>query len=231
MAPPAAPQQLLPTLVAAFRARETAHLRALPPADRALATCSNAHPLHDLAHAGEFALLLCGLKPAVLIAFPATGHPDNTPAQESAVCGLLKQYVDVVWRPAVADSGVITLQCIDWPLSSPHTPSLRGAWLAATISGAATVAHAMLHDSKVSGRVTERELALALGYPAVLPEREPDAENERYMQAAYTDAADGSLYTCFVARAEERPTVERHFAHCCRVLHDKLGVNLELHIQ
>ncbi|KAJ3168191.1 hypothetical protein HDU88_001629 [Geranomyces variabilis] len=225
--PPSTPQQLS-SLVTAFRTREAAHLRALPPADRALATCSNAHPLHDLAHAGEFALLLCGLKPAVLIAFPATGHPANTPTQEDVVRRVLEDYVEAVWRPAVVTICGLALQCIDWPLASPHMPSLRGAWIA-TISKDSVV-HDILNESKPSGRVTERALALALGYPASLPECEPDAEKERYIQAAYTDAADGSLYTSFVARAEETPAVERHFADCCRVLHDKLGVELELFI-
>ncbi|KAJ3158287.1 hypothetical protein HDU86_002996 [Geranomyces michiganensis] len=216
--------------VAAFRLREVAHLRSLSAADRALATCANTHPLQDLAHAGEFALLLCGLKPAVLIAFPATGHPANSCKQEQEGCRVLADYVRAVWRKCES----VRIQCIYWPLTSPHMPSLRGMWIASVAVGVdKDLLAPVLVESQGSGRITERALARALGYPSNLPEWDPDDDDSpvRYIQAAYTDAADGTLYTSFVARATERPVVEQHFAHCCCVLGDKLGVKLELHIQ
>ncbi|KAJ3007578.1 hypothetical protein HKX48_009047 [Thoreauomyces humboldtii] len=219
-------------LVSRFHRLEKSVLKNLPPSALKLLLLES-YSEADLCHAGEFAFLVMGLKPAVLIAFPSTTEDGLSPSHRRASAQILMQYMRDVWEPRVRNEE-IRLVRLDWALGSPHAPFLCGAWLAIGLRHAkATQIEDVLAASRLTGRMSEADLAWILDYPCQVPETEPDPR-DGYIQVEYRAAWERGeeivLWTCFVASEARRSLVLAHFARY-REATQALGWDLQLRIQ
>ncbi|KAI8922226.1 hypothetical protein DFJ77DRAFT_16066 [Powellomyces hirtus] len=212
-----------------FQCLEKDYLKTLPPGIISLVTLREQHDLTDLLHFGDFALVILELKPSALITFPALGYY-NTARNERFVADRISGYVASVWMPILARSYPhLTMREVKWKVRSPHMPSLQGAWFAVnTRHPDVTYVEGMLERSKATGMIFEKDLARSLGYPAAIPEAELD-NNIRHMQVGYQDRAKkGFMWTCFVAKEEEKAAVKAHFLRVRDTVRAELDVDLEL---
>lgn len=160
---------------------------------------------------GEFAFLLLGLKPCVLIQFPEP---------------FLTMYRRHVLDPVCAESGV-QVTVIEKPLRSPET-SLQGSILLSRRDAA--VVASLLDDNSNKTTVAEAELAQILDYPGRLPETLEQVAMMR--EVAYLEASSMRLLTSFAVVGQEQvEATKRHFARYRQACLEHLNMDLRLLIR
>ncbi|RUS35201.1 hypothetical protein BC938DRAFT_474276 [Jimgerdemannia flammicorona] len=174
---------------------------------------SHALTPHDLLLHGEFAFLLLGLKPCMLISFPSTA--------------LTARFRDEVLRPAI--EGVEGIRCatVAHDLNSPEM-RYEGAVLCMNERHERLGEALGVFLDETVRWVEEAAVGRCLDYPGSLPGTEEEVR--RMVEVGYVDYANPDvpvLLTTYAALEDEIPAVKRHFA-TYRSAALTLGVDLKL---
>ncbi|KAI9318581.1 hypothetical protein BX666DRAFT_2111384 [Dichotomocladium elegans] len=212
MAPPLSASQA----VQHYREREEAYFNALTP-DAQTFLAHHGLTAADSFLFGEFAFVLLGLKPCLLVDLPGF---------------VAEQYYDRVLDPlqpmlAALD---LCLRRIDHPLMSPEMPTLEGMLLIYQNHQHNRVATAALRDS---ASITEETLRRLLDYPGTLPADESQLETMveviYYIHMRDSSAENQSLaLTTYAAQESELGQVREHFKRYQEACRLKLGMELLL---
>lgn len=170
---------------------------------------------------GEFAFLIVGLKPCVLVQFPSA-RENIIPAYKRFVVDPLLERMNAFQIRAVI---------IDTPVKGIELGELRGSLLIYN-SGhelACQVQSLLLLPS--STFVSEDQLALLFDYPGSLPENEEQLSS--MLEVAYLDGSRGDMrvITTFAALEPQLEHVKKHFSIYRNVCSRQLDMDLRLVIR
>ncbi|GAB5592605.1 hypothetical protein Unana1_07505 [Umbelopsis nana] len=205
------------TLYEHFKSLELSFFSNLSSAQIKSLTCNGSLQVQDSRLYGEFAFLMSGLKPCLLVCFP---DPELNALFTSAVLEKVLQrqsrfQILTVRRSLVSDE-----------------MDLRGCVVILDQENAlASMASNMIEDQKCS-RVSESTLALLLDYPGSLPSCAEELDT--MLEVAYLDTArsrdNPTVVTTFAAQQKENKNVNRHFERY-RDRVKELGIDLRMSIR
>ncbi|KAI8579137.1 hypothetical protein K450DRAFT_244063 [Umbelopsis ramanniana AG] len=180
-------------------------------------TCNGSLQIRDSYLYGEFAFLISGLKPCLLVCFPDTSM--NTIFQNTVLDNVLQNQsrfqVYMMDRNVVSDE--MDLNGCLFVVDQENT--------------LAPVVMALLEDKECCS-VSEQTLAQILDYPGSLPSNA--GELETMVEVAYCDVAKSSdsptIVTTFAAQHGEVEKVKQHFEKCKQSV-SNFGIDLKLSIR
>ncbi|KAI9098578.1 hypothetical protein DFS34DRAFT_78328 [Phlyctochytrium arcticum] len=236
--------QLIRQLATIFLSSESNFFHSRTAADRSLITLGSDYSVLDSYHAGEFLLLLAGLKPVVLVYLPGcVGSLGNSVDQLHAK-RIAAEYIEAVWRPMIERANAVLVQekldleLVSLPaeMSTPHTPSLETCYLCVRKTAPDLPSDLLQRISQCTPerplRVDESVMATLLNYPSSLPETDPQIGDD-YRQVSYVltapnadpNAWDRLVLTAFVASGAdvESGAVQRHFSQHEAAVRQTLG--------
>lgn len=167
---PNIPHPSLHALHTRFKQLERRWHSSLTPTDLALLTADHTLSQPDLLHHGEFAFLILGIKPCMLVSFPSAA--------------LNARFRNEVCLPALEGAEGFLCIVIEHDLRSPEM-EFRGAVVVMNERHErhGVVQKIFLDESVV--RVEEEEVAIALDYPGNLPRTEEEARE--MVEVGYMD--------------------------------------------
>ncbi|KAG2175078.1 hypothetical protein INT44_007556 [Umbelopsis vinacea] len=205
------------TLYQRFADLEQHFFANLSPTQMKNLTCNGSLQIKDSYLYGEFAFLISGLKPCLLVCFPDASM--NTVFKNTVLDNVLQNQSR--FRVYIMDRNVVSDEM-----------DLNGCVFVVDQENSLAPTIMTLVQDKECSSVSEQTLAQILDYPGSLPSNA--GELETMVEVAYCDVTKSSesltIVTTFAAQDREVEKVKQHFEKCKQCVSD-LGLDLKLSIR